>query len=498
MLTRLKSILTISRFRILSGRKASRKSVRSERLPHSGNANADSNNKSPEGEEPVKSTANTNRISSLLAKLPWRRAGKSASIRPEPLPEYRFFRWRGDTYLVGFEWSSKKPGFFSRYPMHLSWRDSHIVSPRKLKYDYHILMPMVAGQIGIQPDTPEWAGATRILLRDENEEREAPLYWSAVFHEGRPVYDRELLTRDPDYIRSFIQQECTNRAIEQLIADEKFLASIMPGSVSVSPIEQFDKKWKLPEEEPQYLNTRYQPVIIRTGMVLATVMVLLAGSFLYLLSGSGRDVLISLGLAELPEQPEMTYPHVIDWQEFTVTCRHLQEQSWPISPGWTLETIGCSARGMQDAHHQPFYARPDTGSAYRSYRIKGEHHEWLTLQAAKFTTRNWEGNIEISPEAMVLSRPMEVKLLPWKERDFDVTEFADHTNRQFLGTATAIEEDADRMVIRTSVRDRNVFPILHEMKDYTPFGVYTLNRTKGELTLTLGSPNVMHLTKPVY
>ncbi len=430
---------------------------------------------------------------SLLARLFWRPMRTKARVGSGTLPESRFFRWRGDTYLVGFQWSSEKPGFFSRFPMHLAWRDSHIVSPQKLSSDYPILMPMVAGQLGIQQDTPDWAGATRILLKDENEDREEPLYWSAVFHDGRPVYDREMLTCDPDYVRSFIQQECTDRALEQLVADEAFLAGILPGSVTTIPVEQYDRKWKLPEEEPQFLNSRYQPVVVRFGLAVCVALTLLMGSSLYLLTGSGREVLISIGLVEPPPQPVLTQPHVIDWLAFTSLCRQLQEQSWPVSPGWTLETIGCSARGMQDAHHQPFYARPERGSAYRSYRIKGEHHEWLTLQAAAITTRTWEGTVAMTPDAMILSLPLEVSLQPWQERDFDMDAFRDHANRQFLGTATAIEVDNDRLVVRTSVRDRHVFPILHEMHEQTPFGVYNVSRTKGEMTLTLGHPNILQL-----
>ena len=413
--------------------------------------------------------------------------------RAEALPEYRYFRWRGDTYLVGFEWTSTRPRFFARYPLHLEWRQAHIVSKEKLTGDYPVLMQMVAGQLGIATEDDEWRGATRIVLCSDHEPEIEPVYWTAVFHDASPVYDREILTRDPDWLRSLVQDECTNRAIDQLIAPEKFLAIIRADPVLAKPLEQFDNKWQLPDEEPLFLNHRYQPVLLRAAVAVGLFLILLGGGYSYLLIDPDRKILVTLGLAEPPVTPVITYPHVIDWQDFTLACQERQEQSWPAAPGWTMETIGCTARGMQDPQYQPFFAKPAIGSAYRIYQIMPEHHPWLTMQAAAITTRNWDGEIEVSPDGMTLSRPLTVRLQPWENQEYDPTAFADHANRYFLGTADRLEEDDKRIIIRTAVRDRNVFPILHEMQDQVSFGVYAVSRTKGELTLILGQPNVLHL-----
>lgn len=415
--------------------------------------------------------------------------------RGEKPHDYLYLRWRGEIYLAGFEWTGDKPGFFSQCPMHLEWRQAHIVTKRKIEQDCHVLAQIVAGQIGIELEGEGWRGATRVLLRaDEDQHANTdPHYWSIVFSDGRPAYARELVSNDLDWLRNLVQDECTKGSIDRLIAPEDFLSAIRAQKVMSNPLEQSDSRWKLPEEEPLFLNGRYQPVLLRTVLAVPLIAALLLGVYIMLLLDPDKRVLVRLGLEEPPVKAAIIHPHVIDWLAFANACEEIQAISWPASPGWEMVTSGCTARGMQDPNHQPFFPMHEAGSAYRIYRILPEHHEWLTIQAARITTRNWDGEITFSPQKMVLSRQLDVKLLPWEGRDYNLGDLLEHAHRHFLGTAEHIEETPDWIIMRTSVRDRNVFPILEEIKAKTPFGIYAISRTRGELELALGPPNIIQL-----
>ena len=435
--------------------------------------------------------------------------GKVASRRPvsgtvsEDVPDspnllqFRQYRWRGEDCLVGFEWESSPPAFLSRRPLHLEWRKAHITGRTRKERDHPVLAQIVAGQLGITTDGDEWRGASRILLESDPQPDAEPVFWTAVYIDGAPTLEQETLTRDGDWLRSMVQEECRTGIIDRLVAPRDFLATLAPDQVPVTNLERFDEKWKLPDEEPLFLNTRWQPLLLRIMALLALTAGLVGGGYLALvmLDPSNR-ILGALGLADPPPDEIVTHPYVIDWEAFTSSCSEHQESSWPAAPGWTMVSSGCSARGMQDPLHQPFHPDPGIGSVYRIYRINEGHHEWLTTRAASITTRNWDGTIEFTPDGMILTRGMPVELLPWQEEYFDGDHFFDTANRYFLGTATAIEQAGTRLLVRTEVRDRNVFPILREMHGETPLGIYMISRTSGQLELALGPPSILSLAEP--
>lgn len=432
--------------------------------------------------------------------------GKVASRRSESDPsredtpnllQFRQYRWRGEDCLVGFEWESSPPTFLSRRTLHLSWRKAHITGRTRKERDHPVLAQIVAGQLGITIDGDDWRGASRILLESDPLPDTEPVFWTTVYIDGAPTIGQETLTRDGDWLRSLVQEECRIGLIDRLVAPRAFLATLVPDQVPVTNLERFDEKWKLPDEEPLFLNTRWQPLLFRILALLALTACLVTGGYLTLtiLDPSYR-VLGALGIAEPPPDEIVTYPYVIDWAAFTRSCQHHQERSWPAAPGWTMVSSGCTAQGMQDPLHQPFYPDPATGSVYRIYTINDGHHEWLTTQAATITTRNWDGTIEFTPEGMILTRELPVVLLPWQVEVFDGNSFFDTANRHFLGTAATIEPTGRNLLVRTEVRDRNVFPILREMNDETPLGVYMLSRTSGQLELAIGPPNILALGEP--
>ena len=416
------------------------------------------------------------------------------------LLQFRQYRWRGEECLVGFEWDSIPPAFLSRRPLHVEWRKGHITGRTRKERDHPVLAQIVAGQLGITTDGEDWRGASRILLVSDPLPDAEPVFWTAVYIDGAPTLGQETLTRDGDWLRSLVQEECRMGIIDRLVAPGDFLATLASDPVPVTNLERFDEKWKLPDEEPLFLKTRWQPLVFKMLALLALTAGLVGGGYLTLtLLDPSHRILGALGIAEPPPDEIVTYPYVIDWVAFTRSCQHHQERSWPAAPGWTMVSSGCTAQGMQDPLHQPFYPNPAIGYAYRIYTINDGHHEWLTTQAATITTRNWDGTIAFTPEGMILTRELPVVLRSWKEEDFegnDGNSFFDTANRHFLGTAATIDQAGSNLLVMTEVRDRNVFPILREMNAETPLGVYMLSRTSGQLELAIGPPNILSLVEP--
>ena len=417
---------------------------------------------------------------------------KSGNKKKDKLSEYRYFLWQGQTYLVNLEWTGDKPSFFSRYPEHFEWRQAHVVVDSRIEQECHVLMQMVAGRLGIQEDE-KWRGATRVVICSDPQTSFDPFWWSAVFHDGLPVYGRETLTDDLKWLLTHVQDECNKGAINRLIAPAEFLESVRNQKVITSQLEEFNSKWKLPEEEPLFFRTRYQPTLFKAVLILPLLMVVFIGGYIVLLLDPDKRLLVEVGLEEPPAVIAEVHPHVIDWQNFAISCTEAQARSWPAAPGWNMETSGCTASGMQDPQHQPFFPSPDIGMAYRIYKTLPGHHEWLTAQAATITTRKWEGSITITPENMILARQLDLTLIPWVDRGHDLEKLGEHVHRNFLGTAESIEESSTRMIVRTDVRDGNVLPILQKLQERTSFGLYAMSRSNGKLELSLGPPNILQL-----
>ncbi|MDE2674030.1 MAG: hypothetical protein OXH65_02870 [Paracoccaceae bacterium] len=425
----------------------------------------------------------------------WLKRSKSQAVsRPEKL-DYKVFRWRGATYLAGFTWEEKPPGPLDTVAMHLEWRNSHITSSHHPGHDYFILMQMVAGQLGLHPDNPDWNGATRIVLVETTDE-DNTLYWSAVFIDGIPVYEQELLTGDLDFLRSLVQQECNNTTIERLVAEQSFLEIIQPQNTQAIHIERYDSKWKLPDEAPLTLERRFLPSLLRKGTVLAALAALVLLTFGYWFRSEVEVFMQDFGLMEKPVEETDLYPYVLDWDQFGQACTEAQSRSWPAAPGWEESVRGCVGRGMGDSNFNLPFFNPRQGLAYRVYTRQDNHHAWLARKAAELTSRHWEGDVEFANDSLIIKHPIELGINPWQEREFHLSTLDDLSNRLFLGTASRVSLEGGRIRIVTRAGDRKVFELLGRIEDQSPFGLVEYTRNRGDASLTLAEPSVLSLVDP--
>ena len=405
-----------------------------------------------------------------LFKTGKRLRGQGSARKAAPVIDgtaVRIGGWGEWRVVYGLHWQAKPPPLHAGPPVMVRWRNVWAVASDKLHVGAMPLAALITDSLGIQPKSAEWTAATIIAASKPDD----GLYWATILACGEPLPGRaEEIFDSLDALTSWVQRECSQGEIEQVLASSDVLQRLqVPATTHV-----LDEAGPAHPDLVPVLENRPWPVLIRFAALAAALAGIAWGAWLLV-----DTFILNRPQAEI-ETREVAYVLPID--TFLARCHEELRKPWPVPPGWETEIAGCTVTGMDDPHVQP---RPGAGGvAYRKFVLGEGHSATLARAAATALLEDFDGRQKITDAAIVLERPLGVeRRKSVSDRETVWAELRAEAESMFLGLAEEVRT-ADRAVeIRTTASIPTIIRRLVELHQKQPISLQLFTRGRDGLTL---------------